>query len=510
MVLSKGLRFAILNVVTLCVCRAAGDLAEVRRLLEAGDWKRADELATVLVSQSGAPYETYEMLGRVKDAERRYEDADAAYRRAFQLAPNAAGPHVSLGVSYMQRGQPGQALEQFQQALARDPRNLMALSNAGSLELAAKHFGEAERYYRSAQQLAPDDPVTLLGLTASALQAGDEELARKSASLLAAMDTPPIHFSLGLLFAKNARYAEAAGEFEGVERKGVNSPELFLNLGRVYSELKKYDAAKAYYFKAIDLNPDDPAPYVRVGADYLAQHKTSLALAWLFRAVKLSRDQPETLYLLGRALMDDEYFETAHRYLSQYVRLQPSDPKGWLLLGDAFLNDEQLENALESYQKALALVPRLAAAHYLVGNVAYLTRRLPEAKRELLRAVAIDPSHAEAQLRLGEIAYREDHDDEAAGRFHAILSTHPDDVEAAYDLAKVHVKQEQFVQARELLEKVVALRPDDIRFHYLLSQVYRQLHANDLSARESNLYRTIRAEQEYQHRFIRHSHAYVE
>jgi tetratricopeptide (TPR) repeat protein len=518
-VLTKGLKFALLNVLTLCVCRAGGPvqapegsgrLAEVRRLLEAGDWKRADELATSLASQSNASYEVYELLGRARDAQRRYEDADAAYRRAIQLAPNAASPHVSLGVSYVQRGQAERALEQFQQALARDPRNLVALSNAGSLELAAKHFAEAETYYQSAQQIAPSDPLVLLGLATAALGAGHREPARNTASLLAATANPAVHFSLGLLYAKNALYAEAAGEFEAVVRKGVRSPELFLNLGRVYSEQKKYDAAKISYFKAIDLNPDDAAPYVRVGADYLAQQKSTLALVWLFRALRLDRGQPETLYLLGHALMDGEYFDTAHRYLDQYVRLRPGDPKGWLLLGDAFLKDEQLENALQSYQKASALVPELAAAHYLVGNAAYLTKRTPEAKRELLRALTIDPSHAEAQLRLGEIAYRENKNDEAAARFQAVLSAHPDDVEAAYDLAKVRVRQEQFVPARGLLEKIVARRRDDIRFHYLLGQVYRELNVGDLSARESALYRTIKAEQEYEHRFIRHSHAYVE
>jgi hypothetical protein len=40
--------------------------------------------------------------------------------------------------------------------------------------------------------------------------------------------------------------------------------------------------------------------------------------------------------------------------------------------------------------------------------------------------------------------------------------------------------------------------------------VYWQLDASDLSVRETNLYRTMKAEQEYEHRFIRHSHAYVE
>jgi tetratricopeptide (TPR) repeat protein len=485
-------------------------LVEIRRLMDSGDWKRADELATAVVSQHGTSYEAYEALGRVKDAERRYDDAEAAYRRAAQLAPNAASPHVSLGVSLVQRGQTALALTEFQEALAKDPRNLAALSNSGSLELAANHFAEAEKHYQRAQQIAPDDPVIVLGLTTAAFGAGDRELAQKTASLLARADSPSIHFSLGLLLAKNGLYAEATEQFEIVAQRGASSPELFLNLGLAYSEQQKYDAAKANYFRAINLNPANPLPYTRVGSDYLAQKKGGLALVWLFRAAKLGQGQPDTLYLLGRALLDEEYFQTAHTYLARYVRLRSNDPKGWLLLGDAFLNDEQPENALESYQKALKLVPQLASAHYLVGNAEYLAKRIPEAKQELLSALRIDPSHAEAQLRLGEIAYRENDADAAASRFRAVLSAHPEDAEARYDLAKVCVRQEQYGEARDLLERVVAQHPDDIRFHYLLSQVYKRLNENDKSEREWTLYRTIKSEQDFQHRFIRHSHLYVE
>jgi tetratricopeptide (TPR) repeat protein len=485
-------------------------LAEIRRLADLGDWKRADEVATLLVNQNDGSYEAYEMLGRVKDAERRYADADAAYRRAFQLAPGAASPHVSLGVSYVQRGQTALAFEHFQQALSREPGNLAALSNAGSIALSTNHFAEAEQYYRRARELAPDDSAILLGLAASAFGADHRDLARKTASLLAAANSPSIHFSLGLLFAKNSLYGEAAEQFETVARQGASSPDLFVNLGLSYSEQKKYDAAKINYFKAIDLNPNNPLPYRRIGSDYLTQKKGHLALAWLFRAVKLDPGERETLFLLGSALLSEEYFQTSQTYLAQYARIRSDDPKGWLLLGDAFLQDEQAEKALESYQKALKLVPQLASAHYLVGNAAYLSKRIPEAKQELFAALRIDPSHAEAHLRLGEIAYRENNFGAARNHFRAVLVAQPEDTEARYDLAKVCFNQEQYHEARDLLQKAVTVRPADIRLHYLLSQVYKRLDEIDKSEKEWARYRTIKAEQEFQHKFIRHSHLYVE
>jgi len=489
--------------------RSQGELAEIRRLADLGDWKKADDAATALAARDGT-CEAYEMLGRVKDGQRRFDEAEAAYRRAMELNPRAGGPYVGLGMSYVQRGRPALALEQFQQALAREPANLTALLNAGSVELSTSQFAEAEKHYLRAKEVLPNDSIALLGLATAAFGAGHRDLALATASLLASGASPAVRYSLGVLLAKNALYAEAARQFEAVEQQGASSLELFVNLGLSYSALKRFQDAKAAYFKAVDLNASDPIPYTRIGADYLDQKKGSLALAWLFRAVKLGPAQPEALFLLGRALLNEEYFQTAQSYLERYARLRTDDPTGWLLLGDAFLNDEQPEKALDSYQKALHLVPRLASAHYLVGNAAYLAKRTEEAKAELRAALRIDPSHAEAQLRLGEIAYHENAMAEAAKWFQSVLKSHPDDAEAAYDLAKVCVRQDQFGEARDLLEKAVSQRPADIRFHYLLSQAHKRLGEDEKSEREWSLYRTIKSEEEFQHRFIRHSHLYVE
>ena len=95
-------------------------------------------------------------------------------------------------------------------------------------------------------------------------------------------------------------------------------------------------------------------------------------------------------------------------------------------------------------------------------------------------------------------------------RFPGLLAAHPSDAEAAYDLAKVCMRHDQNPEARSLLMKAVAQSPDDVRFHYLLSQVCRRLHENTQSSEEAAKYAHLKAEQDYQHRYIRHSHLYVE
>jgi len=110
----------------------------------------------------------------------------------------------------------------------------------------------------------------------------------------------------------------------------------------------------------------------------------------------------------------------------------------------------------------------------------------------------------------GEIEFRDNEDDSAGARFRALLAAHPADSEAAYDLAKICMRHDQNPEARRLLMQAVAQSPDDVRFHYLLSQVCRRLHEDEQSSQEAATYSRLKAEQDYQHRYIRHSHLYVQ
>ena len=487
-------------------------LAETLTFVTQGRFKEADALISSLLSRHHRDGAIYEVLGRVRDAEKRYDEAEIAYKKAMEIEPQSPAPHVSLGVSYLRRDEPERAVQQFHVALAKDPKNLTAVTDLGSVELDLKNYTEAAKCYQLAKGLAPGDPTILLGLATAYFGEDKQVAAIRIASILSRLPRagPPLHFSVGLLLAQHGVYQQASTEFEKVVAAGVNSPELFLNLGLAYSKLERYDEAKTNYFKAIELDPSDPVPYLRLGTDYLAENRVPLALVWLMRTVKMSPDQPEALYLLGTALVKEKYFETAQTYLEKYVELKPEDPKGWLTLGDAYLNFEEFEKALASYQKALVLVPQLPGAHYLVGLAEFILQRLPEAKTQMLETITLDPSYGEAHLRLGEIAYRENRYDEAIKQLRLVLSNHPLDSEANDDLAEVYLRIGRYTEAVRLLAGVELRYPDDVKVHNLLAQLYFKRGDFRNAKREESLLGAIKQTQEFDRQFTQHSSIYVQ
>src|SRR4029077_12881720 len=88
-------------------------------------------------------------LGMVMIEEKRWAEAEEYLRKAIELRPRFAGPHIHFGKMYRELEKPADAEREFRRAveifpLNADARNLLAelLSNQGRLS-------EAEQQYRS-------------------------------------------------------------------------------------------------------------------------------------------------------------------------------------------------------------------------------------------------------------------------------------------------------------------------------------------------------------------------
>ena len=67
-------------------------------------------------------------------------------------------------------GLEGEAERHFRAALAIDPKSVRALTSIGALRLAEKKFGEADRLFKQAVEIAPNDPDVLLARAESLLR----------------------------------------------------------------------------------------------------------------------------------------------------------------------------------------------------------------------------------------------------------------------------------------------------------------------------------------------------
>jgi cytochrome c-type biogenesis protein CcmH/NrfG len=187
---------------------------------------------------------------------KRLSDAEYYATRATQLQPNNAMAFDRLGVAMVARGIVNADTEaKFRHAVELDPNLLIAQVHLARLLKRLKRDSEAEPIYNKAIEEAKDAPtLVLIAQNMQAEQGGfpdSEPVLRKAL----AMDphNPGALFLFGRYLSASGKYAEA----EPVLKQAIAaSPKLFAArtiLGRCYLALERYDDAFTAYDQAVDL-----------------------------------------------------------------------------------------------------------------------------------------------------------------------------------------------------------------------------------------------------------------
>jgi tetratricopeptide (TPR) repeat protein len=96
--------------------------------------------------------------------EDRYREAEALLLTITGEQPELAGPWINLGQIYVALGQPEEARQAFEAAVAANPYNCTAHNELGLLARVNGDFEAAERHYLNCIERVPDDRAAYLNL----------------------------------------------------------------------------------------------------------------------------------------------------------------------------------------------------------------------------------------------------------------------------------------------------------------------------------------------------------
>ena len=196
-------------------------------------------------------------LGQCLQDAGRYSEAEAAYRRAVELAPYSTRALTQLAtlMNICQRN--NDAIAAYQAILQIEPRNAAAHNQMGMLLQAAGRLDEAIAAYREVRQLLPDDHVVYNNI-GSALQTQEHFEAAIEQYLQALKIKPDFalaHCNLGTCFLKMGRREECLQWFANSIKY---RPTLYLAHNLLFTalnELGRSDEAMAVCRRAIKINP---------------------------------------------------------------------------------------------------------------------------------------------------------------------------------------------------------------------------------------------------------------
>ena len=332
-----------------------GDLAEAETLIR-----------KALACQEDATF--VGNLGSVLFESGRPAEAESAFRRALELAPNFIEAHNNLGNLYNGAGRFAEAEDSLRRALALNPDYVDSLFNLGNLFYATARLAEGEAAFRRVVALRPDFAKA--------------------------------HNNLGNLLLLAGRFAEAEVSLRLALTLQPDFVEALSNLGIVLQESGQFAEAELCLRRALECNPDYAKALYNLGnLLHLTGRPAEAELA--FRAVpEHSPDFSNAYNNLGNMLNEARRFTESEIVLRRALESDPHLAEAHYNLGNLLFETKRIAEAEAAYCRTLELKPDFVKAHGNLGKIFHESKRLDAAEAAYRRALALNPDYAEAAYGL--------------------------------------------------------------------------------------------------------------
>lgn len=166
--------------------------------------------------------------------------------------PSKSDDTTEIAYAAFSRGEYDRARNLWLKVLQKDARNLDALLGMAALAQQEGKPDLAERYFRQAIEVDPKNPVANAGLLVLNPPSDPRLAESRIKGLLAEQpDSPHLHFSLGILYANESRWAEAQQAFFKAHVADPGNADYLYNLAVSLDHLHQDRLAAQYYGRAL-------------------------------------------------------------------------------------------------------------------------------------------------------------------------------------------------------------------------------------------------------------------
>ncbi len=247
-------------------------------------------------------YRVWLSLGQVLETSKP-DEAVAAFRKAEDLQPKEAEPHVAAGRILEQQKHYSEAEEEYKKALALDPAS-DALTGLANAYMQQRSFPEAEEYLRKLVQVHPEQAAAhiQLGRVLAALGKNDAAVAELQSGLKIAPGDISAQRDLAETYVAAGKNADAESEYRSLTAAHPQDAELHRALGQALLHEKKFPQAQQEFLTTVKLKPDFGEAYGDLAFAASENKDYALTLKALDVRVKSLPETPLTYFLRASAL----------------------------------------------------------------------------------------------------------------------------------------------------------------------------------------------------------------
>ncbi len=285
------------------------------------------------------------------------EEALATINEAIELEPDLALNYYTRGMINEHYNDEVAAIEDYLEAIARDPEHLDAIMNL--VEIAVAADVEAAVLERIDHLLEiTDNAAKLLYARGRLLMELDELSQGKTAIEMAVQREPSLSvawFSLTVLYGMEGDLEASVQASAQALHFFADDPVLWLNRGLALHDLRRYPEALECYDHAAQLEPTDAVPWLQIGRMMLLDlERPSDARGALKEVLRLQPKNQSASWMLALCLLRMERTEEAANELQKLLADDPDYLWGRLVRAAFHAQRKAIEDALQDLAVAVA------------------------------------------------------------------------------------------------------------------------------------------------------------
>jgi protein O-GlcNAc transferase len=345
-------------------------------------------------------------FGQALAADKRIDEAIAAFQRALEIRPNFPDALFGLGITLQNVGKREEAVEAYQRLVGIKPDLVEAHNNMGNALFGLGKLADAAAAYERAISLRPDcsDAIGNLGSALNALGRIDEAIEMFQRGLDLRPDSALVCNNLGNALCARKRFDEAIPMLQRALEKKPDFAQAAYNLGNAYTGKGDYTSAVEMFRKAIALDPTYLDAHNNLGNALQALRDYKAAAEAYIAALKIQPDFAVAYNNLGNALRTMGKTDEAIAAFEQALKLRPDYHPAQSNLGNALKDAGRLDEAIACYRRAVELQPKDSISH---SNLVFTMQYDPNAKPEDILHEALRWNVLHAQAFSSEITPRE-------------------------------------------------------------------------------------------------------
>ena len=396
----------------------------------ANDLEQAQKSIETALSFDENNYEVLFRLGDVLRVQSKHEDAVTYFDRALSERPNSTQALVSRALSHLGLNDDGNAENDAQAVLERDPNNALA-KYVQAVVLTRKNEAQAALDILVTAPTLESFPAALYLLSNLYFTTEQYESARTYVEKYNALtDNEPNGLFLAALVRLALNETQSAIDIlEPLSREFPDNYRIAATLAGAFLNTQQFEKASEYFDKASALDPENDQLKLR-----LAQSQ-----------------------LVSGAAAD------AAGILEQFVDNNPDEESAFGLLIISYARSGDFEKAREAIEDLKAKLPDSGLPYNFEAAIELAQNNIDAARSALKGAIEVQPDFNPARLNLARMSQSEGDADEARKQFQAILESEPGQIEALLGLAELARTAGDYDRADEFADQAAEKNPSSAR-----------------------------------------------